>query len=462
MASLVVLLVLLFLGFGVAVWMNGRVSRREALGRPPMNRLVDPPLPPQAEDFLRGLDEQLDLPAEVRAEIRAEMTDHLQDSIAAIEAESRDRDRAAAEAVARLGRPEELARELRRAHQSTRRLLAGAAGGVFQTGVGFVGGWFVGASLLVLGLIAGTLLVDYVLKQPIDFVAAHLPRFSTDSNDLATNTAYVTFALWVAAWIAARRGVRAFSHGSRRPIQSIASWWAVAGGLVLAFLVLFVVTAQQSWLTVVGELAIPVAFAAGALVRVETGFRIPGARGIVTVMIFSIVVLPVMGLVVFGLGTSSGTEVSGQALEITPLMREWDRVAPAWESNKPLTQTDSSVGCCSNIVTLNVEFDSAFTAQFQNVRFEVWRAIPWSGASGWIQPYTVDPAYSSPFATQAADVSDGSLAGRFDLGHVKTTRWLVFLTGTGPDGHRYRLLMFPDEAGSTFSGTVWDWLTAGS
>lgn len=459
MASLVALLALLAVFFGAAMWMNSRASRKGALGRPPIDRAADPQLPPDAEDFLRGLNEQLDLPAEIRAEIRAEMADHLQDSIAAIEAEGLDRDRATREALARLGRPEELARQLSTAHQTTRRLLAGAAGGVFQTGVGFVGGWFVGASLLVLGLIAGTLLVGYVLKQPIDFVAAYLPRFSTDSNDLATNTVYFTLAACVAVWIAARRGVRAFSHSSRRPIQSIAAWWAVGGGLVLAYLVLFVVTAQQSWLTVVGELAIPVAFAAGALVRVEAGFRIPWAREIVAVMIVSIVVLPVMLLVAVGSGTSTGSGGSGQALEITPLMREWDRVAPAWELNKPLTEGGSSGGCCGGIVTLNVEFDSAFAAQFQNVRFDAWRAIPWPGAPDWL---TVDPAYSSPFATQAADVSDGSVVGRFDQSHVKTTRWLIFLTGTGPDGHRYRLLMFPDEARSTFSGTVWDWLTAGS
>jgi hypothetical protein len=37
--------------------------------------------------------------------------------------------------------------------------------------------------------------------------------------------------------------------------------------------------------------------------------------------------------------------------------------------------------------------------------------------------------------------------------------WWVFLTGVGPDGHRYRL---EDVGGgsSTFNGSVWDWVTA--
>jgi hypothetical protein len=66
------------------MWMNSRASRKGALGRPPIDRAADPQLPPDAEDFLRGLNEQLDLPPEIRAEIGAEMADHLKDSIAAI------------------------------------------------------------------------------------------------------------------------------------------------------------------------------------------------------------------------------------------------------------------------------------------------------------------------------------------------------------------------------------------
>jgi len=47
-------------------------------------------------------------------------------------AEGLDEERAAAEAIARLGRPEALARDLEAARRTTRRLLAGAAGGVFR------------------------------------------------------------------------------------------------------------------------------------------------------------------------------------------------------------------------------------------------------------------------------------------------------------------------------------------
>jgi hypothetical protein len=413
-------------------------------------------LPSEADEFLAAVDRNLGLHSEARAEVHAELADHLRDSIEAIEAEGLDRDRATREALARLGRPEELARQLREAHHTTRRLLAGAAGGVFQTGFGFVGGWFIGTVLVMLGLLAGTVLLNGLLKPVVDFLAAHLPSVSTDADDLATNSAYAGLAVCVAVFTAARQGVRAFSRYSQRPVRSVAPWWALTGALALAYLVLFVVTANQSWLTVLIELAIPVSFAAGALVKGKAGFRIPWARLGVAAMALTLIAVPAL---LIASSVSGAGQMSG-GWSIDGLMRDYDRVAPQWEANTPAMETGGGGGCCYGIVFEDVGLDAAYVAQFHDIRFEAWRAVPWSGAPDWAEQYTVDPAFSGPYATAPANIA-GSLTSQLDLRHTRTTRWLIFLTGIGPDGHRYRLIG-PDQARSVFSGTVWDWLTAGS
>jgi hypothetical protein len=439
-----------------AAWGVWRLRRGRPPGTPSPDRGSG--LPAAAGDYLDTLDRSLELPAEVRAEIREELADHLVDSIESIETEGLDRERATREALARLGRPEDLARQLRRAHQTTRRLLAGAAGGVFQTGFGFLGGLFIGTWLVLLGLLAGSLLVNGLLKLPIDLLAAYLPRFTTDSKDLVANSAEVALAACVAAAIAARQGVRAFCQYSQRTLRSVARWWALAGALVLAWLVLFVVTADQSWLTVVIELAIPVCFAAGALLKVGSRWTLALGRMVLVGLLATLV----SGLLLAAGPAVSGSDGQGGAWNIDPLVREFDRVAPAWTANQPEYQFGGAGGCCDSMVSPAVEIDAAYLAQFHGIRFEVWRAVPWSGAPDWAGQYTIDPGSDGPYATAAADISGDVLRAEIDLRHVRTARWLVFLTGVGPDGTRYRLLPIGDQAQSVFSGTVWDWLTAGN
>ena len=76
--------------------------------------------------YLDRMTTELRLPAADVAEVRAELADHLHDSIASLEAEGFEPERAIREALGRLGPPAALGRQLRAAHQSTRRLLAGA------------------------------------------------------------------------------------------------------------------------------------------------------------------------------------------------------------------------------------------------------------------------------------------------------------------------------------------------
>ena len=105
--------------------------------------------------YLDRMASALVLPAADVAEVRAELTDHIADSVASLEAEGLDAERAIRETLARLGSPVELGRQIRAAHQSTRRLLAGAGGGVFAASGGFVLGWIAGFAIALVVIIIG-------------------------------------------------------------------------------------------------------------------------------------------------------------------------------------------------------------------------------------------------------------------------------------------------------------------
>lgn len=165
------------------------------------------PLPAEIDEYLRRLGAGLDLPAHVRAEIASEIAGHFRDSIAAIESEGLEGDRAAREAIARLGNPTELAAELISAHRTTRRLLAGAAGGVLHATLGAAGGWVLGIAIVAAALCASAVVTGTLLRPPTEFVFASLPALRAALAGLPMVTALLAWACCVAAFVAARRGV---------------------------------------------------------------------------------------------------------------------------------------------------------------------------------------------------------------------------------------------------------------
>lgn len=446
-AALIGLIVAFVWAIGGAAWLDRRSARKEALANAAAQR-IGAPLPPDAEGFLATLDGRLDLPVEICSEIHDELSDHLEDSIASLEAEGLDRERATREALARLGRPEELARQLRRAHQTTRRLLAGAGGGVFSAGVGVVQGYVFGFAGFILVLIA----LSTVLKPALDFVTGNLLHLDPEETGPAFAAVFGPVLAWVPAFVAGRRAVQACARASHRTVRQVGWWWAAAGVLVIGYVVLFRLTVQQNWLVVPAELAIPVAFAAGALMK--TGSKLPriGVRTQVTV--FGALLLVTLGAGAFatfsvGEGRSWGSSGAENLA--------YDRVAPEWPDAR-LSSDGVIMG--QPVIDLSWQVDDpAVLAGFRDLRFEVWRAENLPDAPDWVGVFVPDTRYSVPFATEPAVVDKGTLQFRFATSHVRNSRWLVFLTGVGSDGVRYRLA-YPLSLTTVFSGTAWDWLTA--
>ncbi len=429
----------------------GRRNARSAASKQTLQGRVPDQLPAEAAEYLTRLDSQLELPAEMRAEIRAELSDHLTDSIAAIQAEGRDFDFAVGEALARLGRTEDLARQLRRAHQSTRRLLAGAAGGVWAAGVGAIQGTI----LAFWVLFVAALVIGVGLRPLVDFVANHFIPVEFDQSELGFGTAVGAAIAWLPAFVAGRRAVRACALVSGRTATQLGPWWALAGMLGLGWLVVFVVTVQQSWLVVVFELAIPLTFAAGALVKVRvrvpavTGRRLAIAGGL---LVGFVVLAGVLGP--FGVNGQAG----GWSVSYTDDSIGWNHVAPhAPDQAINLDYSSSVVGVAP---TITVQ-DPAMLSAFHDLRIEAWRANAYPGAPSGVMLGLLDTSYSAPYASAVAIVGpDDTIQDAINLNGSRTPKWWIFLTGIGADGQRYWLGDRPFFVERNFTGTIWDWLTA--
>jgi hypothetical protein len=411
--------------------------------------------------YLDRMTATLALPTADVDEVRAELIDHLADSIATLEAEGFEREAAIREALGRLGAPAELGRQLRAAHQSTRRLLAGAGGGVFAAGGGLVLGYLGGAVLaLVLAIvfaIVGTLLGHFGLP---------LPDLSSSSGGSVGNTLMSSLILAIAAAFATRYAVRTSAGLSRRAPRTVAGYWAAAALLGFGAWVLFGLRGQQSWPGVAAEWCIPLAAVAGAFVRIERPMPHVGRWAIVvSAMSVGVLVLS-LGLLS---GSSSSFSSSSQMTEQQPDLH-LDTVAPA--APAALLPADDYVemeggGSQSEAAQLDVLLISTTASDtvpiapilstWRDLRFEAWHAKPTSPDLG---PMAIDTNYSSFFAVRPAVIEGDSLQATFHFERMRDARsWCVLLTGIAPDGHRYRL---GDGTQNTtdFNGTVWDWLTA--
>jgi hypothetical protein len=446
-----------------AVALVRRSERRLGAGRPTPH----PPAPPgtggedQISAYLDRMGAELALPAADVAEVRAELADHLQDSIASLEAEGLDREGAIREALGRLGPAAELGRQIRSAHQSTRRLLAGVGGGVFAAGGGFVLGYLGGgmlAFLLALAFAAITTALTSIGIQLPDLAAG-------DHTGNTVNSLLLAIAGAIAAGAATRYAVRTSASLSRHTPRSVAVFWAVAGALAFGWWALFGMRGPQSWPGIAAELCIPVAAIAGALVRIERPMPHVG-RWAVIVAALSVVVISL------GLVASSGLSVSGsgsQEAESIPMPDlHLDAVAPmapaAWlpedggfgggygsESASSGTRLWVDVGS-----DLPAPAIATVLANWRDMRFEAWHAPAGDGPGS----IGIDPHYTNPIEVQPAVLHGSSLEAVFHFERLRDARsWWVVLTAVGPDGHRYRL---HDGMGgdAIFNGSAWDWLTA--
>ena len=414
----------------------------------------------QISAYLDRMSSELALPAADVADVRSELIDHLEDSIATLEAEGFTHDDAIREALGRLGPAAELGRQLRAAHQSTRRLLAGAGGGVFAAGGGFVLGYLGGTALalvLVIAAAAGAALLGHF--------GVPLPDLTSSTGGSVGNALMLSFMLACAALFATRYAVRTCAGLSRRAPKTIASFWAAAGLILFGAWAVFGIRGTQSWPGVASELCIPLAAVAGAVYRIERPMPHVG-RWAAVVAVLSMVVL--IGGVALLYGSSYTYSSSGPFQEPDLHLDLVAPVAPGtWlpaadmvvisQNGNQTTYADLSAQLFASSGGSAPLPVAPVLANWSDLRFEAWHALPFMSDSGQLG---IDTTYASPFAVQPAVLQGESFPAAFHFEHMRDARsWWVVLTGMAPDGHRYRL---GDGTGNeaAFNGSVWDWLTA--
>lgn len=410
---------------------------------------------PQVTGFLDRVAFELQLPAVDAAEVRAELADHLADSIQSLEADGLGPEEAVREALGRMGPALELGRQIRAAHQSTRRLLAGAGGGVFAAAGGFVVGYLAATATVLVGLLGIGALLIIVGVKPADLSSA--------DGGQTVNSLLVAVGMFAGVVTAIRYAVRSFAAISRRRSMVFARSWGIIGVAVFGFLLVFIARGPQSWPAVVLELAAPVVALLAAAIRVERPIvRVPK-------WVAGAAVVPMAGALLFALvsiGIGTVTVVDARSLPGS-LNRHLDVVAPM----APATwlpvgsdlgtayggdgQPGTIFAIASTLPAPSPALESVLS-QWHDLRFEAWHGLSVSGIVA-----GVDPHYSSPFDIQPLEsVDGGTLQARFRLDRFRDGNlWWVVLTGVAPDGVRYRL----DDGGggtTTFYGSVWDWLTA--
>lgn len=410
---------------------------------------------PQVTGFLDRVAFELQLPAVDAAEVRAELADHLADSIQSLEADGFGPEEAVREALGRMGPALELGRQIRAAHQSTRRLLAGAGGGVFAAAGGFVVGYLAATAAVLVGLLGIGALLTIVGVRPADLSSA--------DGGQTVNSLLVAVGMFAGVVTAIRYAVRSFAAISRRRSMVFARSWGIVGVAVFGLLLVFMARGPQSWPAVVLELAAPVVALLAAAIRVERPIvRVPK-------WVAGAAVVPMAGALLFALvsiGIGTVTVVDARSLPGS-LNRHLDVVAPmapaTWlPEGTDLTtayggdgQPGTIFAIASTLPAPSPALESVLS-QWHDLRFEAWHGLSVSGIVAGVDPY-----YSSPFDIQSVEsVYGGALQARFRLDRFRDGNlWWVVLTGVAPDGVRYRL----DDGGggtTTFNGSVWDWLTA--
>lgn len=421
--------------------------------------------------FLRRVDERLPLLAEQRAPVIEELESHLDEAVANLVVDGWDPAAAEEEALRRMGDPEELARDLGRAQQTRKRLLAAAGAGVMS----LTGSLWIAFAFGVVAVVPTTLLLGPLLS-----LLHHEPQHQGFGSDRGFVTVVL---LWMVAWIAGRRLPVPISHAARRPI----AWGKRVTILVLvpfaAIWVVAIAEAEHSPLSVMLFVATPAIAWLGARKSDERG----GWSATFRAAIPPLVVLLVIGGLLDAWGPpAGGTRIDARArasgaagpaslnLGLVGLLD--DAPDPGYGPNLHL-RTDQAG------IDVALRPSERVARRYPTLSAELWPAAP--------DLATIDPRALGPLARvdlrrgtamepqqvtlilgwhvevqrQARwtshpglqSVGELTLAKRLDWG--EGTAWVV-LVGTDPGGERHVLSWAPVRQRLAFHGSILDWLTA--
>jgi hypothetical protein len=391
--------------------------------------------------FLNEVAAALPLPDEARREVIEELAVHLADSIAELMDKGRARELAEDEAIARLGPPTDLARELARAHRGPSQLLAAAGAGTWAAVRAGFQGALIGWLLIVL--------VSIVAVTAVRTAAGWLGLQPNLSWPSGWNTVLTAAGLNLGALLAGAAAVRAVACRGWRTPNEVRGAVIGMGGLAVGWLALVVFETALNWASVVALLLVPMSFGIGARIERLGSINLRSA-GSVIIGGFLLVTLVSVGAAAIG-GASS--------FEWSETTHGYEMIAPWWQDPAAGATLDfpsgSSGSTAVGVDTISMDAASpAVIAKFRDFRFEAWRAE--APRDGW----RLVPDQVAPFATAPATVDGLSISGTLRFDQTPGVDWAeVVLTGMGPDGGRYLLTASGPEP-TEFHGSVWSWFSA--
>ncbi len=409
----------------------------------------------------------LEMPADRRVEVLEEIAAHLDDAIDALMEEGLPADQAEREAMARLGSPEALGEQLRTTHQATRRLLASAGGGVWTGLEGLATGWVI--------LSAWVIPLWYLVLAVGAFVGGTSGR---DGSGDILMLPVVPLLACGALWLAARRATQAVARASWRREHAVRIPIAAAG-LATIGLPILTIPAYQSWPSLLATLAMPFAFAAGAIsaggrpdgspwIALHWPSRLPSRLkvwwGLVIVCAFVW-----MAISVGGYPGRSGSSQNGPAQPATPLPAPpengaVDPPATLWHASGFALVAPTQVAPNRGVVVagwiakdgwtlIELATDEVDWSTLPGVQLELWRS---STAYASENPTLVEPQRGpyrvvpvpDPLATPRIAVQTGTPGG---IGYV------LFVVSIDPVTGARTVVGHPAAGRATFHGTPLDW-----
>lgn len=400
------------------------------------------------DGYLNALAAALDIPRDERLEVRDEIGAHLLDLRAELVEAGLTREMADAEAIRRLGPPEVLAREMTRARQTRRALLAAVGGATWTATEAAFRGLIVGIAGVTVVAVVGMLVMA---------VATRLFGNGTWTvGDAGWYTVLPVAALWVAAWFAGRTLVSVAARQSHRPAERVRPWATVIGGILVAWLALAWFTAAQNLFSVIALALVPAVFISATLTGSDRAIERSRRARRASLALFTTVVLSVPLLLWMAAtpvqmqGSSAGSVVPYASMQELLHATGFDLPGRFVPDPSEFGNIDMQVD--HGLATATLEGGAVVTTRWRDLRLEAWRAIFSDGQ--------LDRAYTAPFATAPMAVQPGRLVGSVRVDRTRdVSEWDLVVTGIAADGGR-DLIATLGGTNSTFTGSAWDWLTA--
>lgn len=412
--------------------------------------------------YLERVAVRLRMPDGVTGAVLDELATHIDDAISAGIERGLTPEEAEHEAIARLGSADDLGDELRRTHQTRRRLLAAVGGGAWQATQGAVRGYLGGLIVSYPLLIGGAVVLT---------VVAGILRISTShSVSLVLFQVLIYPSIWGAAWLSARYLVEGVSDRSMRSVESLRARIAWIGAGLVAIPVA-ILPADHTTITVVLAIATPLVFAIGALTtgrhlgerirpRAWTS-RMPQIKRAVYVTYFVVVIGSAIGsAVVAGLSepTFDGPDrVVDESTSPPPAQQRWksagfDVVAPTVVDLDGIYLGESYPR--DGFVVVGVPDDRIDWDEWEGLRFEVWAATSPLDGGGRQTVLGTEPLAVVPIPDPWAR---DEIAVR--VGYPGADGSLLFLIAQDPVTGKRVAFGEPGGDVSRFHGSLLEWFT---